>query len=154
MEKVINSAWETFNSQLRLSLTLVILLVADLDAEAQVTIDEKYVQEQISKVHEYTLLVWHLSNTQAPKDSIQKWKNDHLRILFQLQAENKVSFFGPITNNKSMVGIAVFNTADTELVNKQIERDPLVENKFLTYTLCKWYSVPDQKLQPTSVGPK
>ena len=112
-------------------------------------VDEKYINEQIGKVNQYTLLTYGLGQTSAPKDSVDKWKMGHLKVLFQLQKDGKISFFGPVANDPSIVGIAIFNTSDEALVKQQIEKDPFVRNKVLTYKLSKFYCVPEQKLLPS-----
>jgi uncharacterized protein YciI len=121
---------------------------------AQQNIDDKYIADRVSKVNEYTLLLWSVAPNTAPRDSVDKWKNEHLRIFFQLQSEGKISFFGPVAKDPSIVGLAVFNTNDHAVVKQYVEKDPFVKNNVLTYRLSKWYCVPDQKLMPSSVGNK
>ena len=121
---------------------------------AQHNVDEKYIADQIGQVDEYTLLFWSLAPNTAPRDSVDKWKMAHLKILFELQAEGKISFFGPVAKDPSIVGIAVFNTSDHSMVKQYVEKDPFVRNNVLTYRLSKWYCVPDQKLLPSTAGNK
>jgi len=114
------------------------------------SVDEKYINEQIGKVNEYTLLTYGLGQSTAPRDSVNKWKMEHLKLLFQLQVDGKISFFGPVGKDPSIVGIAIFNTSDEGVVNQYIEKDPFVRNNVLTYKLSKWWAVPKQKLMPSS----
>ena len=121
---------------------------------SQQNVDQKYINEQIGKVNEYTLLTYGLGQPTAPNDSIDKWKMGHLKLLFQLQVDGKISFFGPVAKDPSIVGIAIFNTNDEVLVKQYVEKDPFIRNGVLTYKLSKWYGVPDQKLLPSSSGNK
>ena len=121
---------------------------------SQQNVDQKYINEQIGKVNEYTLLTYGLGQPTAPNDSIDKWKMGHLKLLFQLQVDGKISFFGPVAKDPSIVGIAIFNTNDEVLVKQYVEKDPFIRNGVLTYKLSKWYGVPEQKLLPSSSGNK
>lgn len=121
---------------------------------AQQSVDEKYINEQIGRVNEYILLTYGLGQPTAPSDSVAKWKNGHLKVLFQLQVDGKISFFGPVGKDPSIVGIAIFNTNDEALVKQYIEKDPFIRNNVLTYKLSKWWSVPEQKLLPSSSNNK
>jgi uncharacterized protein YciI len=132
--------------------TFLFILLSSI-ASAQ-TIDENYIKEQIGLVNEYTLLTYGLGPAPAPKDSLEKWKIGHLTLLFQLQVEGKISFFGPVSKDPSNVGIAIFNTNDETVVKRYMERDPFVTNKVLTYKLAKWYAVPDRKLLPSTMTNK
>jgi uncharacterized protein YciI len=122
---------------------------AFLLCHAQQKVDEKYINEQIGMVNEYTLLTYGLAQTSAPKDSVDKWKMGHLKLLFQLQVEGQISFFGPVSKDPSIVGIAVFNMSDEAAVKQLIEKDPFVRNNVLTYKLSKFYAVPERKLLPS-----
>ena len=121
---------------------------------AQQSVDEKYINEQIGKVNEYILLTYGLGQPAAPSDSVAKWQKGHLKVLFQLQVDGKISFFGPVGKDPSIVGIAIFNTNDEALVKQYIEKDPFVRNNVLTYKLSKWWAVPEQKLLPSSSNNK
>ena len=120
----------------------------------QQNVDEKYINEQIGRVNEYTLLTYGLGQPTAPRDSVDKWKMEHLRLLFQLQVDRKISFFGPVGNDLSIVGIAIFNTNDESVVKQYVEKDPFIRNNVLTYKLSKWWAVPEQKLLPSSSNNK
>jgi uncharacterized protein YciI len=141
------------SKHLRTAMVLASILLVKL-SYAQQKVDEKYINEQIGKVNEYTLLTYGLGKPTAPQDSIDKWKMGHLKLLFQLQADGKISHFGPVAKDPSNVGIAIFNTNDENLVKQYIEKDPFVRNNVLTYKLSKWYAVPDTKLLPSSTGNK
>lgn len=138
----------------RKAAVLAMLLGSFALCHAQPNVDEKYIADQIGRVNEYTLLFWSLAPNTAPMDSVDKWKMAHLKILFELQAQGKISFFGPVAKDPSIVGIAVFNTSDQSVVKEYAEKDPFVKNNVLTYRLSKWYCVPNQKLLPSTAGNK
>ena len=92
---------------------------------AQQNVDEKYINEQIGKVNEYILLTYGLGQPTAPGDSVAKWQKGHLKVLFQLQVDGKISFFGPVGQDPSIVGIAIFNTNDEAAVKQYIEKGPV-----------------------------
>ena len=75
---------------------LVLIMFSFTFSFGQQNVDEKYINEQIGKVNEYILLTYGLGQPTAPKDSVDKWKMGHLNLLFQLQADGKISFFGPV----------------------------------------------------------
>jgi hypothetical protein len=128
---------------------LVLGLVAlNFISRAQQKVDVNYINDQVSKVTEYTLLTLLRSDNTAPKDSLEKWQMGHLKNLFQLHLDKKISIFGPIGNDPSLTGIIIFNTADTLLIRKQLQGDPFIHNHILSYKLYKWYGIPDQRLMP------
>ena len=133
---------------------VVAIMFAFTFSFAQQNVDEKYINEQIGKVNEYTLLTYGLGQPTAPRDSVDKWKMEHLKLLFQLQVDGKISFFGPVGKDPSIVGIAIFNTSDEAVVKQYIEKDPFIRNNVLTYKLSKWWAVPEQKLMPSSSNNK
>lgn len=138
----------------RYPITFAFVFTFSITASLAQTIDEKYINEQIGMVNEYTLLTYGLGQTAAPKDSIDKWKMGHLKLLFNLQAEGKISFFGPVAKDPSNVGIAIFNTNDEVVVKQYVEKDPFIRNNVLTYKLSKWYAVPERKLLPSASSNK
>ena len=105
-------------------------------------------------MNEYILLTYGLGQPTASKDSVDKWKMGHLKLMFQLQADGKISFFGPVAKDPAIVGIAIFNTSDESLVKQYVEKDPFIRNSVLTYKLGKWYAVPEQKLLPSASSNK
>ena len=121
---------------------------------AQKAVDEKYINEQMGKRNEYTLLIYGPGQRSAPSDSVDRWRTKHIKLLFQLQADGKISFFGPVGKDPSILGMAIFNTNDEVLVKQYIEKDPFIRNNVLTYKLSKWYCVPDQKLLPSTASNK
>ena len=130
-----------------LFLVSILLLTANIALAQKLTIDS--VMHKVSKGKPF-LLVFLKTGKPLPKDQavVSKMQADHLVHLFQLERDGKISVFGPVSNDTSMIrGIIIFNSPDPEVARKDLDADPYIRQGYLEYELYNWFSIPGQKLR-------
>ena len=70
----------------------------------------------------------------------------HLQHLFQLEAEGKISVFGPMTTDERLKGLIIFNTTSREEVQAWMATDPWVRGGYLGYELYDFFTLPGMKI--------
>lgn len=133
--------------KIRLIFTIAIfsLIIESLLAQP-VTLDS--VMQKVSKGRPFVLVLLYAGKP-APADKAlaAKLHDDHLVTLFQLQKDEKISIFGPVTNESSALrGIIVFNDPDMEKAKKELEADPYIKQGYLKFELYNWFTIPGQQI--------
>ena len=104
--------------------------------------------EIVGRGKAYILLFLKTGPTPPPSDEMEvnRLQMEHLAYLFQLQKEGKSSVFGPVTNDQTLRGIIIFNTANKEEVQQWMADDPWIKAGCLGYELHELFSIPGQQI--------
>ena len=102
---------------------------------------------KVAKGKVYTL-VFLKSGKKIPTKSqaAQQMQVNHLVHLFNMEAEGKISIFGPVTNDPKLIGIIVFNSTNKERIEEDLKNDPYIRSGYLKYELLNWFSIPGQTI--------
>lgn len=119
------------------------LIVTSFSMSGQ-TVDEKYINEQIQKGAQYTLVL--LSETPKKKESDQSLLMQHLKTLFLLHQQKVIAVFGPFVGEEKYTGMIIFNTADSVEVKDALSKDPFIQRGLMTYESMQFFSIPGQML--------
>ena len=124
-----------------------ILLFGILFVNAQTKLAVDSVMAKVAKGKNYTL-VFLKSGKHIPTNSqaAQQMQVNHLVHLFNMEAEGKISIFGPVTNDPKLRGIIVFNSTDQEYIKRELNDDPYIKAGYLKYELLNWFSIPGQRV--------
>lgn len=129
---------------------MIALAVFSWSVEAQVSdtsrheVTLKYIQDQISKGKQYTIVLLKASNATEQRSSqeLEAQQTEHLKYLFSLKAQGKLPVFGPFVRSGELRGICIFNSADEAEVKRLIESDPHVKSGRLVYEIHPWFGIP------------
>jgi hypothetical protein len=126
---------------------VIILLFGILLVNAQTKLTVDSVMAKVAKGKNYTL-VFLKSGKKIPTKSqaAQQMQVNHLVNLFNMEAEGKISIFGPVTNDPKLRGIIVFNSTDQEYIKSELNKDPYINAGYLKYEMLNWFSIPGQKI--------
>ena len=114
---------------------------------AQSKITDEYVNHSIENGRKYIFAIFKPGPNQSlNEDSVANEQMAHLKYLFTLQEEGKVSIFGPFFNEENLDGICIFNSTSKEEVRKLVENDPHIKSVYLVYELRVWFGIPGQSL--------
>ena len=105
------------------------------------------IMQKVSTGKPFTLLVL-LSGRPAPEDPqiSGQLQMAHLGHLFSMEAEGKISVFGPVNNDDRMKGIIIFNTTNKEDIYQWMKDDPWIQGGYLRYELYDWFTIPGQRI--------
>ena len=105
------------------------------------------VMAKVAKGKPYTLVLLK-AGAEKPKDEqlMNKMQMDHLIHLFQLEKDDRISIFGPVTDDNNLRGIIIFNTTDQAAIKKDLESDPYIKGGYLKYEIFNWFTIPGQKI--------
>ncbi len=106
------------------------------------------IMQKVASGKPYTVLMLIPGPVPPPADDaeVNIFQMGHLAHLFTLEAQGKISVFGPVLNDARFRGIIVFNTAERSEVEKLMATDPWVKGGYLSYELYDWFSIPGQTI--------
>jgi hypothetical protein len=108
-------------------------------------VNDKYVQEQISRGANYSLVFFKDGRVKEDESS-KLLKMDHLKNLFRMERDQTISVFGPLEHEKYR-GVIVFNTNDTLMIKKELSKDPFIAKGYMDYEIIPFFSIPGQSLK-------
>ena len=124
---------------------LVVVLISATLSFGQTTVDEAYIQKELSTARAYTIVLYKKGPNPAGPD-LKAMQMNHLKYLFTLKEQGKISVFGPLTDNGDIRGIGIFNLTDVKEVEKLLNDDELVKSGHMIYEIHPWFGVPGQSL--------
>lgn len=111
------------------------------------TITPEQIMQKVSSGRPFVLL--HLK-AGKPFEGSEEERNalqmQHLAHLFQLEADGKVSVFGPVIQHPELLGIIVFNTASRDDVQKWMEDDPYIKEGYMNFECFDFFTIPGQRI--------
>ncbi len=112
-----------------------------------VEITDEFAQKRVALGRQYCARLYKAGpNRNQPAAEAEQIQSEHLRYLFQLQAEGKLLINGPVIDDPELKGISIFNTTDREEVKRLSEADPAVRAGRLVYEIYHWFGIPGECL--------
>jgi uncharacterized protein YciI len=106
-----------------------------------------FIKEKLSLGKEYVLVLFKKSDGKpANNQEAADLQAAHLKFLFSLQQEGKISIFGALWEEADLRGISIFNNLTKEEVKKILADEPLYKKGIMTYEIYQWFSIPGDKL--------
>lgn len=101
------------------------------------------IMEQVSKGRQYIFVFLKKGDTpETNPDEMQALQMEHLKFLFTLKEEGKISVFGPFLEGGDLEGFAIFDETDLEKVKIIMDTEPLMKLGMLKYDMVKWFGLP------------
>lgn len=101
------------------------------------------IMQEVSKGRQYVLVFFKKGQTPANNTTeMQSLQMEHLKFLFNLKTEGKISVFGPFLEGGELEGFAIFNETDFDKVKTIMETEPFMQRGMMKYDMVKWFGLP------------
>lgn len=105
------------------------------------------IMQEVSKGRQYVFVFFKKGPTPAVgQNEMQSLQMEHLKFLFNLKTEGKISVFGPFLEGGELEGFAIFNETDLDKVKTIMETEPFMQRGMMKYEMVKWYGLPGMVL--------
>lgn len=101
------------------------------------------IMQEVSKGRQYVFVFFKKGQTPAVgQNEMQSLQMEHLKFLFTLKTEGKISVFGPFLEGGELEGFAIFNETEFEKVKAIMETEPFMQRGMMKYEMVKWFGLP------------
>lgn len=109
------------------------------------TITNELIQQILATAREYCVFILKEGANRNQPDA-EQIQGEHIRYLFELRADGKLSITCPVMNNSGLMGVGILNTSDLDEAKKILDQDPNIKAGRLTYEAHICISFPGDSL--------
>ncbi len=110
-------------------------------------ITDEYIQQQIAKGKQYTLVVKKNGpRRNQSEQEVEAIQLAHLKHLFTLREQGILLINGPLPDHPEIRSIGIYNSTDKEEVMQLAKQDPAVQAGRLIVEVYEWFGIPGAML--------
>jgi len=104
-------------------------------------ISDEYIKQILPTGKQYCIFIFKPGPDRDQPDAEQiQWQ--HVRYLFQLREDGKLSISCPVTDGSDVLGIGILNTSDLKEAKTILDNDPNVKKGRLIYEMHTCFGLP------------